>query len=141
MTIIITWTNLNNNGIGSASTQNPMNITATETPTDGGSTCTPCVTQGSNPSPLTSTFDGSTATISELSYGVSQTFKVWLDCSIKGAIRFEYNARYDCGCEERHGSFKRDPSVSDACQQNNGDAYPRTTVDGIEYAYDRSSSI
>jgi len=60
---------------------------------------------------------------------------------MRAAIRFEYNARYDCGCLGRHGSFKLDPNVDDSCQQKNGNSYPKTDDNNVTYAYDRGHMV
>ena len=42
---------------------------------------------------------------------VDYTFgSLWLDARTRGVARFEYTARLDCGCLDRHSSFKISPS-------------------------------
>lgn len=50
-------------------------------------------------------------------------FTVWLDCSKRGAIKFQYNAQHDTGNAKRSGSFYFDPNVPAECQQTSTKAY------------------
>jgi endonuclease G len=54
-------------------------------------------------------------------------FTVWLDCSRRGAVRFQYTLTRDQGNQKRHGRFYRDPDVPDRCQQTRTDSYQRYT--------------
>jgi transcription antitermination factor NusG len=64
------------------------------------------------------------------------TFKfgrLWVDPTRRGAVRFEYTTRKDCGCLNRHGSFSLAPASAFPVaaekardmQQTNGRAYPK----------------
>ena len=64
------------------------------------------------------------------------TFKfgrLWVDPIRRGAVRFEYTTRKDCGCLNRHGSFSLAPASAFPVaaekardmQQTNGRAYPK----------------
>jgi endonuclease G len=64
-------------------------------------------------------------------------FEIWMDCTKRSAYRFEYIAYKDCGNLPRHGGFMLDPQFPKACQQKNGQAYPRT--DGV--AFDRGHLV
>lgn len=44
-------------------------------------------------------------------------FTVWLDCSMRGAVMFRYNAQRDSGNAKRSSSFFLDPKVPASCQQ------------------------
>jgi len=50
-------------------------------------------------------------------------FTVWLDCSKRGAVKFQYNAQRDTGKHKRYGSFFLDPKVPKECQQYSGKSY------------------
>ena len=50
--------------------------------------------------------------------------KLWMSPNARGAARFEYIARADCGSFDRHGSFKVDRKHR-AIQQTTGRAYPK----------------
>jgi len=50
-------------------------------------------------------------------------FTVWLDCSKRGAVKFQYNAQRDTGNFKRSNTFKLDPKVPEECQQLNGKTY------------------
>lgn len=50
-------------------------------------------------------------------------FTVWLDCSKRGAIKFQYNAQHDTGNLKRYDSFFIDPNVPSECQQFSAKPY------------------
>lgn len=50
-------------------------------------------------------------------------FTIWLDCSKRGAIKFQYNAQRDTGDFERSSKFYLDPNTSKECQQYQADSY------------------
>ncbi len=50
-------------------------------------------------------------------------FTVWLDCSKRGAIKFQYVAQRDNGNTKRHDKFFLDPNVPAECQQFSSNAY------------------
>jgi len=50
-------------------------------------------------------------------------FTVWLDCSKRGAIKFQYNAQHDTGNAKRSDSFYFDQNVPAECQQTSTKAY------------------
>ena len=54
-------------------------------------------------------------------------FTVWLDCSRRGAIKFQYVAQRDNGNAKRYDQFFLDPDVPAECQQKTAKAY------GIKY--------
>lgn len=98
-----------------------------------------CVKPTSVPRPLTSDF-------LEPQYHSMRAytgFSVWLDCTRRGAYRFEYYAFKDCGNFARSSGFRRDPDFPDPppgtpniiaqhyCQQKNGAAYPKH--DGVSF--------
>jgi len=54
-------------------------------------------------------------------------FSVWLDCSKRGAMKFQYNAQRDLGDEKRGSRFYPDPEVPARCQQTSAKSYkPRS---------------
>ena len=57
-------------------------------------------------------------------------FTVWLDCSRRGAVKFEYIARKDTGNLKRKSSFKLDRNVPKHCQQKSGKTYRHP---GVKY--------
>jgi len=74
--------------------------------------------------PITSNFKKPESS-QDLVYGTDRfNFTVMVDCSHRGAYRFEYHARGDCGKLERRSGFSLDPDVNKECQQTNGKAYP-----------------
>jgi len=80
--------------------------------------------------PITSNFKKPESS-QDLVYGTDRfNFTVMVDCSHRGAYRFEYHARGDCGKLERRSGFSRDPDVDKECQQTNGKAYPTYEPDG-----------
>merc|ERR1712166_1084280 len=80
--------------------------------------------------PITSNFKKPESS-QDLVYGTDRFhFTAMVDCSHRGAYRFEYHARGDCGKLERRSGFSRDPDVSKECQQTNGKAYPTYEPDG-----------
>jgi endonuclease G len=50
-------------------------------------------------------------------------FTVWLDCSKRGAIKFQYVAQHDTGSFKRYDKFSLDPKVPADCQQFSTKAY------------------
>jgi endonuclease G len=50
-------------------------------------------------------------------------FTVWLDCSRRGATKFQYVAQHDTGTAARYDSFFLDPKVPADCQQTSASAY------------------
>ena len=50
-------------------------------------------------------------------------FTVWLDCSKRGAIKFQYVAQHDTGSFKRFDKFSLDPNVPAECQQFSAKAY------------------
>jgi len=50
-------------------------------------------------------------------------FTVWLDCSQRGAIKFQYVAQHDNGNTKRFNNFFLDPNVPAECQQKTAKAY------------------
>ncbi|MCB1180268.1 MAG: DNA/RNA non-specific endonuclease [Leptospiraceae bacterium] len=50
-------------------------------------------------------------------------FTVWVDCSKRGAIKFQYNAQRDTGNAERLKSFYKDKNVPEECQQTSTKPY------------------
>ncbi len=61
-----------------------------------------------------------TGNILKLDY---EGFTVWLDCSQRGAVKFQYNAQHDTGNAKRLDSFYLDPNVPAECQQTTTKAY------------------
>jgi len=50
-------------------------------------------------------------------------FTVWVDCSRRGAVKFQYNAQHDTGNAKRLDKFYLDPNVPSECQQTSANAY------------------
>ena len=50
-------------------------------------------------------------------------FTVWLDCSQRGAIKFQYVAQHDSGNFKRYNKFYLDPNIPAECQQKTAKAY------------------
>lgn len=50
-------------------------------------------------------------------------FTVWLDCDIRGAIRFRYNAQRDTGNAKRHHKFYTDKKIPEHCRQLSTKSY------------------
>ena len=50
-------------------------------------------------------------------------FTVWVDCTRRGAVRFEYKATRDSGSLPRKHSFSLDSDFPADCQQTSGDTY------------------
>lgn len=50
-------------------------------------------------------------------------FTVWLDCSKRGAIRYQYVAQHDTGSFKRYDKFSLDPKVPKECQQYSSKTY------------------
>jgi endonuclease G len=52
-------------------------------------------------------------------------FTVWLDCSRRGAVRFQYTLTRDQGNHRRHDRFFLDPDVPGRCQQSSTGSYQK----------------
>lgn len=50
-------------------------------------------------------------------------FTVWLDCTQRGAVKFQYVAQRDNGNANRYDNFFLDPNVPAECQQKTAKAY------------------
>ena len=50
-------------------------------------------------------------------------FTVWLDCSKRGAVRYQYVAQRDTGSFKRYDKFSLDPKIPKECQQYSSKAY------------------
>jgi endonuclease G len=50
-------------------------------------------------------------------------FTLWLDCSQRGAVKFQYVAQRDNGSAARYDSFFLDPNVPTECQQTSTRSY------------------
>jgi endonuclease G len=61
-----------------------------------------------------------TGNILKLDY---EGFTVWVDCSQRGAVKFQYNAQHDTGNAKRSDTFYLDPNVPAECQQTTAKAY------------------
>ncbi|MSP28450.1 MAG: DNA/RNA non-specific endonuclease [Methylococcales bacterium] len=70
--------------------------------------------------PLATDTKPNSAGIMKLDY---EGFTVWLDCSKRGAVKFQYNAQHDTGNAKRSDSFYLDPNVPAECQQTTDKAY------------------
>ena len=77
--------------------------------------------------------------------------KLWVSAKARGVVRFEYVARKDCGCFDRHGSFRIDRRYKEI-QQTTGRAYPKHclvptrnglpwSLDGLDSAEIRDSCV
>jgi len=66
-------------------------------------------------------------------------FTVWLDCSKRGAIKFQYNAQRDTGNFKRSSRFYLDPQVPARCQQTSTGSYKRPP--GDKPTYDRGHLV
>jgi endonuclease G len=62
----------------------------------------------------------SSAGVMKLDY---EGFTVWLDCSRRGAVKFQYVAQHDTGKAKRSDSFYLDSKVPPECQQLTAKAY------------------
>lgn len=60
--------------------------------------------------------------IKKLDYG---HYTIWLDCRVRGAVRFYYKATRDVGNEKRHSRFYLDGNVPKDCQQFNASTYKK----------------
>ena len=72
---------------------------------------------------IKSTFDGESL-IGPLDYSFGS---LWIDPMARGASRFQYTARADCGSHDRHGSFKVDSKYRNI-QQTTGRSYPKYCI-------------
>ena len=58
-----------------------------------------------------------------------EAYTLWLDCSLRAAVRFRYLTKSDTGNQGRSGSYRLDPEVPRECQQTRvagyGDEYDR----------------
>jgi endonuclease G len=50
-------------------------------------------------------------------------FTIWMDCSKRGPVKFQYNAQRDTGNAKRDAYFYLDPNVPKECQQLTSKAY------------------
>jgi len=116
-----------------------LNLTS-QSSTPGETDCPPCHAQTRGVSTLSSTFIPVAYGLA-LQYGTTSAFRLWVDCARRGAYRFEYNASHDCGCLDRHSSFKLDPEQPPECQQYNGNTYPKIDSGGVENSYDRGHLV
>lgn len=104
------------------------------------------IPEPSSPTPFNTATDKSTGKILKLDY---QGFTLWLDCSKRGPIKFEYFAHKDNGDFPREKDFQLDPSVPKECQQFSSKAYghgydrghqvPANHLDGSEIAIKQSN--
>jgi len=101
------------------------------------------------------TFDSSSSDFDELTYPFG---KVWNSCSVKGPMKFTYDAKCDTGCEARAHSFKIPDAVvagfdadskaekgkDGGCQQDSTAAYPEWCLqplkDGAPWSMEGLSS-
>jgi endonuclease G len=60
-------------------------------------------------------------------------FTVWLDCSQRGPVKFQYVAQHDTGDFKRYDKFFLDPNVPAKCQQKTANAYG--------HGYDRGHQV
>ena len=60
-------------------------------------------------------------------------FTVWLDCSKRASIKFQYVAQNDTGSFKRYNKFALDPKAPKDCQQFTAEAYGRS--------YDRGHQV
>jgi endonuclease G len=60
-------------------------------------------------------------------------FTVWLDCTQRGAIKFQYVAQRDSGNAKRYDKFFLDQNVPPECQQ--------TTANAYGHGYDRGHQV
>ncbi len=63
-------------------------------------------------------------------------FTVWVDCSKRGAVMFQYTTDKDGGSFKRKSSFTLDPGVPAHCQQRSGKTYKHSGV-----RYDRGHLV
>lgn len=66
-------------------------------------------------------------------------FTVWLDCSKRGAVKFQYNAQHDTGNQPRAEKFELDPNVPSECQQTSAASYSGKGANGE--TYDRGHQV
>ena len=64
-------------------------------------------------------------------------FTVWLDCSRRGAVKFQYTLTKDQGNQKRHSRFYIDPDTPRDCQQTSTDSYQKYT----DSRYDRGHLV
>ncbi len=60
-------------------------------------------------------------------------FTVWLDCTQRGPVKFQYVAQHDTGDFKRYDKFFLDPNVPAECQQKTANAYG--------HGYDRGHQV
>jgi endonuclease G len=77
--------------------------------------------------PITAPISQDSSEISKVSDNILKLdysgFTVWLDCSKRGAIRYQYVAQHDAGNLKRYDKFSLDPKVPKECQQYSSKAY------------------
>jgi endonuclease G len=79
---------------------------------------TACGEQATQPS-VTS---ADSAEIRQLDY---EGFTLWLDCSRRGAVKFQYTLTKDQGNQKRHSRFYIDPDTPRDCQQTSTDSFQK----------------
>ena len=62
-------------------------------------------------------------------------FTIWVDCDLRGAVMFRYNAQHDAGTEKRKKIFYLDPNVPAECQQTSTASYQ------LKKGYDRGHLV
>ena len=103
-------------------------------PTSG---CVPCPVEGGvgwqGPATgISSTWESEIASITEIEKVTYSFGTLWADERVGGGRRFEYVARKDCGCLDRHGSFSLSPTTffprgyrARHIQQTSSASYPK----------------
>jgi len=67
-------------------------------------------------------FSVNASNIQRLDY---EGFTIWVDCDIRGAVKFQYNAQRDVGSFKRKSSFYYDPDLPTYCQQTSTQTYKK----------------
>lgn len=77
--------------------------------------------------PITAPISQDSSEITKLSDNILKLdysgFTVWLDCSKRAPIKFQYVAQHDTGSFKRYDKFSLDPKVPKECQQYSSKAY------------------
>ncbi len=77
--------------------------------------------------PITAPISQDSSEITKLSDNILKLdysgFTVWLDCSKRAPIKFQYVAQHDTGSFKRYDKFSLDPKVPAECQQYSSKAY------------------
>ena len=77
--------------------------------------------------PITAPISQDNSEISKVSDNILKLdysgFTVWLNCTKRGAIRYQYVAQHDDGNFKRFDKFALDPKVPKECQQYSSKAY------------------